>query len=276
MYFVCHDFHSEWIELPSVTPEEIVQSRIIKKYCRGNLEATVVSSPPFPGTEKHYLRALIARISHGTYVSPIHEKADEPLDNLIHAASWKHAQAEINDDGTIGNSIATGDGSKESELSISEKNSMNESDDVNGQIETEKTNDGPSRAAIDVLEQRRLSALNESDIEATDDVNDDSKSASTVQSETVWRTCADDYFDDRIRAWSIALVDNYCIPDAIIVANSAIWNGSFTLATHGHIDHIYFGWGQKMTMKPVVPFIRLSIEDEYAMLDLECKQPKYE
>lgn len=233
----------------------------------------MVSSPPFPGTEKHYLRALIARISHGTYVSPINEKAGEPLDNLIHTTNWMHAKAEINDDGTIGNSIITDDDSEKSELSISDKNSMNENDDVNG---TEAINNGTSRATIDVSEPNILSVLNENGIDATDDVNDDSKSASTVQSEIVSRTCADDYFDDRIRAWSIAPVDNYCIPDAIIVASSVIWSGSFTLATHQLVDHIYCGWGQKMTMRPIVPFIHFSIEDECALSDLECKRPKYE
>lgn len=69
-YFVCTDPLEEWIELPIVTPKQIGVSRNIKKFLTGNLEAPVVSYPLFPGKEKHYLRAIIARISAGTHISP--------------------------------------------------------------------------------------------------------------------------------------------------------------------------------------------------------------
>lgn len=70
-YFVCNNLGDEWIELPKVTPQQIQASRKIRKYFTGDLKAEVYAWPIFPGMEKHYLRAIIARITAGTYVSPI-------------------------------------------------------------------------------------------------------------------------------------------------------------------------------------------------------------
>ena len=36
----------------------------------GNLNATIDSNPPFPGKERHFLRAQIARITHATTIIP--------------------------------------------------------------------------------------------------------------------------------------------------------------------------------------------------------------
>ena len=43
----------------------------MKKYFTGRLESPIVCYPPFPGNESNYLRAMIARISAGTHISPI-------------------------------------------------------------------------------------------------------------------------------------------------------------------------------------------------------------
>jgi radial spoke head protein 4/6 len=71
LYYVCSCLNNgEWIELPSATPHQINVSRRIKKYLSGNLDAEISSYPAFPGTERNYLRSLIARISAGTHVAP--------------------------------------------------------------------------------------------------------------------------------------------------------------------------------------------------------------
>lgn len=69
-YFVVNSLFDDWIELPIVTPRQIVVSRQIKKFLTGDLEADVISYPCFPGKEKHYLRTLIGRITAGTYIAP--------------------------------------------------------------------------------------------------------------------------------------------------------------------------------------------------------------
>jgi radial spoke head protein 4A len=60
-----------WIRLPHVTPAQIQVARKIRKFFTGNLDAQVVSHPPFPGIERNYLRAQIARISASTQISPL-------------------------------------------------------------------------------------------------------------------------------------------------------------------------------------------------------------
>ena len=59
-----------WITLPNVTPAQIIQARLIKHFFTGDLNKEIISYPTYPGTEKNYLRAQIARISASTHVSP--------------------------------------------------------------------------------------------------------------------------------------------------------------------------------------------------------------
>ena len=43
---------------------------MMKYQFTGNLNASINSFPPFPGKERHLLRAQLARISHGTQICP--------------------------------------------------------------------------------------------------------------------------------------------------------------------------------------------------------------
>lgn len=69
-YFVVNSLSDDWLELPICTPKQIQVSRQITKFLTGDLEADIVSHPYFPGQEKHYLRAMISRITAGTYIAP--------------------------------------------------------------------------------------------------------------------------------------------------------------------------------------------------------------
>uniref|UniRef100_A0A7S3RRD2 Radial spokehead-like protein n=1 Tax=Emiliania huxleyi TaxID=2903 RepID=A0A7S3RRD2_EMIHU len=108
-YFVTPELGGTWEELPSVTPEAIVAASRTRKFFTGSLDADVCCFPPFPGTERHYLRAQLARIAHGTTLCPSHkyalspEGAVEPADpeaegalppptssQLCEPASWRH------------------------------------------------------------------------------------------------------------------------------------------------------------------------------------------
>jgi radial spoke head protein 4A len=69
----------------TVDSVDITAARKITKFFTGDLEADVVSYPPFPGKEKHLLRAQIARIAASTIVSPkgfymLEEEADQDPD----------------------------------------------------------------------------------------------------------------------------------------------------------------------------------------------------
>lgn len=70
-YYAANAAKGPWTQLPDVTPEQIVQSRKLKKILTGHLDANVNAYPKFDGAEAQLVRALVARISHGTYVAPI-------------------------------------------------------------------------------------------------------------------------------------------------------------------------------------------------------------
>lgn len=69
-YWVCNNVGEPWVRLPNITPAQIVAARSINKYVTGSLDSPVKSHPPFPGKERHYLRAQIGRIAAATTVSP--------------------------------------------------------------------------------------------------------------------------------------------------------------------------------------------------------------
>ena len=70
VYWVTHDSFSEWIQLPDLFPKYLKASREIKVVFTGDLERDIITNPFFHGKEKHYLRAQIARIHHGTTLIP--------------------------------------------------------------------------------------------------------------------------------------------------------------------------------------------------------------
>eukprot|EP01040_Poterioochromonas_malhamensis_P019697 gene19697-23335_t len=59
VYFVTQAPEScEWTKLPAVTSEQVVKVRQFRRLLTGDLDAAVPSYPPFPGQERHLLRAL--------------------------------------------------------------------------------------------------------------------------------------------------------------------------------------------------------------------------
>ncbi len=79
-YFVTNDLTTEWIELPDVTPNQIIGSRLIRYSFTGDLNRNIYSNPYFNGQEKHYLRCQISRIYHGTKLVPTinHYNIEDP------------------------------------------------------------------------------------------------------------------------------------------------------------------------------------------------------
>eukprot|EP01029_Cantina_marsupialis_P028250 TRINITY_DN775915_c0_g1_i1.p1 TRINITY_DN775915_c0_g1~~TRINITY_DN775915_c0_g1_i1.p1 ORF type:complete len:430 (-),score=156.25 TRINITY_DN775915_c0_g1_i1:84-1373(-) len=111
-YFVCTEIAGEWELLPDVTPEQIVIARQIRRYMTGDLDADVPGYPPFPGTERNFLRAQIARINSETAISPsgiyVRSEEEDTLDiipnpeeidvpeELNELANWVHHAVPIN------------------------------------------------------------------------------------------------------------------------------------------------------------------------------------
>lgn len=111
-----------WEKLPNVTMEHLVKIRSFKRILTGQLENPVASYPPFPGTEKHLLRGIVALIVGETSISPdgfyelddsdppvvkpaeaeaLNEKFPKPASELKEPDAWKHHEIEINKIGRI-------------------------------------------------------------------------------------------------------------------------------------------------------------------------------
>jgi len=69
-YWVSSGPMSEWTLLPDLEPKDLAAARSIKVLFEGDLERKITTNPFFFKEEKFYLRAQIARISHGTTVIP--------------------------------------------------------------------------------------------------------------------------------------------------------------------------------------------------------------
>ena len=69
-YFVTNDLTKDWVELPDVSPSQIIGSRLIRYAFTGDLNRNICANPYFNGQEKHYLRCQISRIYHGTKLVP--------------------------------------------------------------------------------------------------------------------------------------------------------------------------------------------------------------
>jgi radial spoke head protein 4/6 len=72
-YWVSHSSFDKWVMLPDISPADMGASRRIKILFTGDLERPIFADPYFfkaKKTEKHYLRAQIARIVHSTTLCP--------------------------------------------------------------------------------------------------------------------------------------------------------------------------------------------------------------
>jgi len=128
VYWVSKSFESGWEQLPQVTMKQIVIARQIRRLFTGDLNKEVSSYPPFPGKERELLRAQIARITHGTCVSPDgffkeddeapegeraqlifntpedlseSEKFPKTLERLKSPTEWVHHELELNARGRV-------------------------------------------------------------------------------------------------------------------------------------------------------------------------------
>ena len=53
-----------------ITPEQLKASREVKYIFTGELDRSVDHYPPYPGKEKHLLKAQIVRITHSCELAP--------------------------------------------------------------------------------------------------------------------------------------------------------------------------------------------------------------
>ena len=69
-FWVSNSLLEYWNELPDITHEQLVASRLFKYILTGDLNAKVKSFMPFPGKEMHLLKCQIVRILHSSSIVP--------------------------------------------------------------------------------------------------------------------------------------------------------------------------------------------------------------
>ncbi|XP_068981711.1 radial spoke head protein 6 homolog A [Bombus flavifrons] len=261
VYFVCNEPGlDKWIELPPVTPQQIVIARQIVRYCTGNLETPFHTFPPFPGTEKNYLRAQIARISATTQVSPIGfftfgagdeeeelmEEVEEggelsenvhydplPIKDLIDPSmsNWCHHAPYLLKQGRVvwWNPKAAQEEVKEEEV---------------GEEEEEETRAGPEAEVGPPL----LTPLSE------------------------------DAIVDSIIPWRVLQSSHVQLDQAVALIRSNIWPGAFAFACGRRFANVYIGWGHKYITYNYSPPSMPPVQDQYIIGPeiMEIQDPTFE
>ena len=69
-FWVSNSLLESWYELPDITHEQLVASRLFKYIFTGDLNAKVKSYIQFPGKEMHLLKCQIVRILHSSFICP--------------------------------------------------------------------------------------------------------------------------------------------------------------------------------------------------------------
>jgi len=111
-YWVTASPTALWALLPDVTPESIVAARLIKRLFTGDLSARVEAHPPFPGREREYLRAQLARIAAATLISPTGSlrRIEEDEDDEIEAKAPRPLTTRDPDYAPDGRGLGTAEG----------------------------------------------------------------------------------------------------------------------------------------------------------------------
>ncbi|CAH8840240.1 unnamed protein product [Trichobilharzia szidati] len=241
-YYVCNILGEKWIRLPDVTPEQIVTSRMIKYFCTGNLEAEINSYPTFPGTEKNFLRAQIARISGSTIISPINyyqfnEDEEEEMEE---------------------------DASRENFVENSEYEPMTIYD-----LTDPSLSNWVHHTAY-ILPQGRTVWWNTA-TKSNDDLDDElseeeEEEPDEPEPETgppLLTPLSEDAEIGSIPPWSTRITSQLIPHYAFAVLSSNVWPGAYAIAQGRFFENIYIGWGLKYTGTNFNPYTIPKLFDEF-------------
>jgi len=138
VWWVTDNILRDWVQLPECRPEHIMAARHIQHVMTGELNNSIQSNPPFPGKERHFLRAQLARIYAATHLSPkgyfsqdeetgAMKEGDEgfefpPTEELNNLENWANVQAEINKSGRCAHAAPDGMTDEEKEEFLAKAN----------------------------------------------------------------------------------------------------------------------------------------------------------
>ncbi|XP_036322636.1 radial spoke head protein 4 homolog A [Rhagoletis pomonella] len=291
-YFVVNSVSDDWIELPMVTPKQINASRQIKKFLTGDLEADIVSYPCFPGKEKHYLRALIGRITAGTYIAPngyyrkMTKKEKRAFDGFEDDEEEEEEDDEPNDLGEgeeeeIDNDVTLLKNEKYEPEQLEYLTNLEKwlhvrpnlllqgrvvwFDELKAKKERDKILEG-------LRKQMRTEEMGEEEEdleqeEEDEDVDEDEEGEELSSPEVgppILNPIYFDISDQYTMPWVTRFTSKYTNKnERILVMQSNIWPGAYTFTYDKLCESIYIGWGHKYVARNM-PFVHLApVMDEY-------------
>ncbi|XP_054261799.1 radial spoke head protein 4 homolog A isoform X2 [Macrosteles quadrilineatus] len=268
IYYVCNTPELEWTELPKVTPEQINVAQQIKAYFTGNLESKIVTYPAFPGQEKHYLRAQIARISAATHVSPV--------------GFYKFSGGEEDEE--------------EEELAEEEEEEGNQKNIEQNKkyqpIPVKELTDPSLTSWVHhsryILKQGRVdwwstkkTIVGEEEAEEEQEEEEDEDKEGGEEKETgpaLLTPLSEDTPVDSLPAWTVRRTRSYNPNMAGAVVRSTRWPGAAAVAVGKRCDNVYCGWGHKLNLSGFSPASLPHPEYEYDLGPevLEIQDPTVE
>ncbi|KAL2642568.1 hypothetical protein R1flu_010155 [Riccia fluitans] len=272
VYWVCNRLDEKCVKLPPVSPLQISTARRMKKFLTGDLEAEVTAIPPYPGVEKNFLRAQIARISAGTQLAlegfysasgggeeeqsageiTANEEWTRPPDSDINAPSaWVHRQLYIRRSGRCADY---------------EKPAKEEGDDESEGATTEaETEDGTEDS------ESKHGEDDEEEPVAAEEPEEIPEPLTTVEN--------DKDFAERVKPWSISMSSSIAgLKNQVICLRSLVWPGAFALSTPTKFTNIYVGFGFKNSdyIPPLPPPIQKETKGEFVESTELPPQPEKE
>ncbi|XP_023019973.2 radial spoke head protein 4a [Leptinotarsa decemlineata] len=258
VYYVCNGIGEPWIQLPDCTPKQIRIARQIQKSFTGNLDESICSYPYFPGKEKEYLRAQIARISAGTQISPM--------------GYYTFGTAEL------------GEGEEEEEPEEAAEGESKTNYKPNPKYEPPPLKDLLDGSmsfwvhhTLYILPQGRTSwwnpsptpEVNEEEMEEElgEEEEQDKTKVERVEPETgppLLTPLSEDASLEAVPAWSVRSSSNIIDNFAIAIVRSNLWPGAYCFSTQGKIfQNVYLGFGHKYMEHNFSPLPLPDVQQEY-------------
>lgn len=282
IYFVCNEIGEEWSELPSITPQQIIVSRQIKKYLTGNLNNEIISVPKFPGREKHYLRSLIARITAGTFVSPSnYYKFESSFSNEKPESSGEDDETNDEDEEEEEEEIELVPKDLKNVRKNSSYNPVSSKDllSLDSWVHNKPfiLNQGRTTAYVldehldvksmnEEAEEEEETKSNSSIEDEIKQISVESKKKSDSENEVgpaLLSPCSNDQSSENIPPWTTRLTSIGNQKNRMVLLRSNIWPGSFTIASGKIMSNLYIGWGHKFSSTDYSPPALPPIQNEF-------------
>ncbi|CAF3332904.1 unnamed protein product [Rotaria socialis] len=275
-YFVTNSPGLAWTKLSDVKPSMIDHARKIRCLFTGCLSTKVEDFPPYPGLERDYLRAQIARITATTHISPAgfyiltdnndEEEAEEMTFNNERKDPNIILNPEFNNDPT--NPITV-----EQLVDKDLQEWVHSLPEILSQGRTRFWRP-PSTLATHFSKEG-------GEEEEEEEGNDDNEETLDRNSVEIPAPLLQPIGDDKNLhtsqiSWSIGLTMSIMHEYSLCYVRSNVWPGAFTLGHAGNFFNLYVGWGQKyeqfspsQTSLPKVEFAKEFIEKNDPTVEVE-------